>query len=108
MAYMGEPNTRETGRRIQARVMQSIITDALHIPADIEVEVVPTGRHEIEIIVILIADGERTVVSQEILRFDLGSVTPIADPTPRKSIPASTENNYKTNTNKHLERMARR
>ena len=101
-SFLGQPNNRETGRRIQTRVEQSVTSGDIHIPAKVEVEVVPTSFHETEVIVILVTDEERTVVSQEILRFDKGTVETIADPTPLKETPPISQ--YKDNTNKYIDR----
>jgi hypothetical protein len=105
-SFLGQPNNRETGRRIRDRVVQSVTAGGIHIPAKVEVEVVPTDFHELEVIVILVHEGVRTVVSQEIIRFDRGTVETIADPTPTQSaIPPASP--YQDNTNKYIDRIRR-
>lgn len=49
--FIGEPNTRENGRKIEQRVKSRIVTMGIAEASDITVRVVPIGNHELAIIV---------------------------------------------------------
>jgi hypothetical protein len=103
--FVGQTNDRETGRRIREAATRSLIVNNIHFPAELQVDAVPTGLHEITLVITLVADGEREVVSSMILHFDGGTVVPIPDPLPTEQV--ATAAPYTRTENKYQQRLRR-
>lgn len=88
--FVGQPNTRQTGTALRDAVSRSLSIDAIHAPAQLDVQVVPTSLHDLHLVVAVSASGERTVVSHTILDLVGGTLEPVADPAPRTEAPIAT------------------
>jgi hypothetical protein len=53
--FIGEPNTRETGNRIQQRVVTSLLTAAVVVKQDLTVRIMPVDIHTVLIIIKVLA-----------------------------------------------------
>ena len=104
--FIGHPNTRETGQRIRNRVSHSLSSGNIHLPAQLEIQVVPVSLHQIQLFVVLLNHGERNLISHEVIDFDRGLVRDIPDPLPNQEPIGSSP--YKAQDNPYLNRMGRR
>lgn len=67
--FLGEPNSRENGGRIEDRVRLKLASTGLVLSGDMEVRVVPVGAHEIMIIIsvqALATSGNRLVLGEPV------------------------------------------
>ena len=64
--FLGQPNSRETGQRLQDRIVAELTRDVLVDPRALRVEVVPTGKSTVEIFVLVTPAGSRKAIN---LRF---------------------------------------
>ena len=104
-SYIGFPNNRETGKRIETKVSRSLSEGVIHFPATLEIKVVPVSIHEIQLFVILSSLGEREVVIDQILHFDRGLSHPVGDPFFQRTKTVKAAEGYKTNENKYISRL---
>lgn len=103
--YIGFPNTRETGKRIESRVFSVLSSGAIHFPAKLEIKVVPVTFTSVQLFIILTNDGEREVVIDQILNFDRGLSHPVADPFFTKTVEIKPVRGYATSQNKYIGRL---
>jgi hypothetical protein len=106
LQYAGAANNRETGTRIREDIRKSLSLDSIHLPATLEIKVVPTSRTSIHIFVILVHAGERALASSLVMDIKGGILRDVPDPTPVTTPPM--EAPHDKTTNKYLERARRR
>ena len=82
-SYVGLSNTSQTGQMIKDACLRSLSVDAIHFPAHLDVQVVPTSFHDLHTIVTLSAQGKRNVVGHVLLDFVGGRIDPVEDLGPR-------------------------
>lgn len=65
--FQGEPNTRESGKRLQERIHFRLVDAQLVDPADLEVRVIPVHIHQVLVIIKInaVATSENRLISQE-------------------------------------------
>jgi len=78
--FTGEANSRETGRRIRDAVAQSLGQDSIHLPATLDIKVIPTSKDSIHIVVTMNGMGERVVVSHLSVNMETGMLAPVNEP----------------------------
>jgi hypothetical protein len=78
--FTGEPNSRDTGRRIREAVAHSLGQDAIHLPATLDIKVIPTSKETINIVVAIDGVGQRTVVSHLSVNIESGTFVPVQEP----------------------------
>lgn len=68
--FRGEPNTREVGEAMQNRLVSRLVAASLVQPEDVEVRVVPVGRHQVLCVISVSAtatSGNRLTIGQPVV-----------------------------------------
>lgn len=60
--FLGQPNTRVTGQRLQERIVSELTREGLITPSALRVDVVPTGKSSVEIFIQVAPPGSRQAV----------------------------------------------
>lgn len=60
--FMGQPNTRVTGQRLQERIIGELTRDGFISAPSLKVDVVPTGKSSVEIFIIVVPLGSRQAI----------------------------------------------
>lgn len=64
--FLGQPNTQATGEAIKLRVEGELIREGLCSPTTLKVDVIPTSKNTVLVLVIVVPPGSRQAIT---LRF---------------------------------------
>jgi len=104
--FIGAPNTRETATDIKETITRALDRQGLIVEGEVDVRVVPVSLYNVQILIHLIADGERTQIADMVFEYNGAGVrTNTYDPIAVNAKDLNYDSMHNKNKNKYLERL---